>query len=321
MKMWRKLKRNKAVQCGFGLVIIVTLFHVFKKPKSAIKSKVNLSARSDQMLTLLVLVMTGPKNQDQRDAMRKTWLKASFGSSEVSHYFVIGTKQQPAEVLAVLDKEQAEHQDLLLLEDFQDAYERLTEKLALMLEWADKNLDFQFLFKADDDTYAILDTIVNELKSDKQNVNDLFWGYFYGRGRVKKSGPWKETSWKLCDYYLPYARGGGYVLSRPLVSFVAENWRQFQLYNSEDVSMGTWLAPLKLTRVHDIRFDTEYKSRGCKNKFIVCHKQTIANMYERHENLKLTGKLCQKETLLMNGYTYNWDVPPSQCCTRQKEIP
>lgn len=37
------------------------------------------------------------------------------------------------------------------------------------------------------------------------------------------SGKWKETDWFLCDNYLPYARGGGYVISRSIVDFVGKN--------------------------------------------------------------------------------------------------
>ena len=41
-----------------------------------------------------------------------------------------------------------------------------------------------------------------------------------------------------------------------LVGFIARSADMLQLYNSEDVSVGVWLAPVALNRVHDIRFDT-----------------------------------------------------------------
>ena len=80
----------------------------------------------------------------------------------------------------------------------------------------------------------------------------------------------------MSDTYLPYAQGGGYLISHDLVKFVVANVDRFQFYNSEvrikracfttnrahrllqDVSLGTWLAPLKITRQHDTRFDTEW---------------------------------------------------------------
>ena len=54
---------------------------------------------------------------------------------------------------------------------------------------------------------------------------------------------------------MPYALGGGYVLGRELVSFIAENARMLELYNSEDAAMGAWLGGFKVTRKHDTRWN------------------------------------------------------------------
>lgn len=45
-------------------------------------------------------------------------------------------------------------------------------------------------------------------------------------------------------------------------------------FRNEDVSVGALLAGLDLRYVHDPRFDTEFKSRGCNNEFIITHKQS-----------------------------------------------
>ena len=58
--------------------------------------------------------------------------------------------------------------------------------------------------------------------------------------------------------YVPYALGGGYVLGRELVSFIAENARMLELYNSEDAAMGAWLGGFKVTRKHDTRWDDRW---------------------------------------------------------------
>lgn len=85
--------------------------------------------------------------------------------------------------------------------------------------------------------------------------------------------------------------------------------------------LGTWLAPLQVNRVHDYRFDTEYRSRGCNNLHIVSHKQSTSDMYQKHAQLKENGKLCLQETHLHNSFIYNWDLPPTQCCKRISGIP
>ena len=57
--------------------------------------------------------------------------------------------------------------------------------------------------------------------------SDLYMGYFTGRARVKTTGQWSEPNWKLCDYYLPNARGGGYVLGKQLVDFIGDNYERY----------------------------------------------------------------------------------------------
>ena len=88
---------------------------------------------------------------------------------------------------------------------------------------------------------------------------------------------------------------------------------QLQLFNSEDASVGAWLAGTTATRWHDprcrdyssnsprmgwtfgyikkswvigwlCRFDTEWKSRGCSNKFLVTHKQ-VDSLEKKSSNL------------------------------------
>nr|CAJ84710.1 beta-1,3-galactosyltransferase 6 [Ciona savignyi] len=321
MSLKRQLKailKNWVFRLTITVVIIMALATILPEK---VKKMENNSVETKEHVFLLILIMTGPKNSDRRQAMRETWLQNT--NEDVKHYFVIGTNGLTSEIHNELSNEQKLYQDLLLFGQFEDGYAKLTEKLGLMLEWAHEIMKFKFMLKVDDDTFVRLDRILDDLKNDvdKYQPQYLYWGYFYGRSHVKQSGPWKEVNWKLCDYYLPYARGGGYVLSYNIVQYIAKNWRLFEQYLSEDVTLGAWVAPLKLTRLHDIRFDTEYKTRGCKNSFIVCHKQSIRDMKEKHRSLKETGNLCEKETNIFYGYNYNWSVPPSKCCLRSQSIP
>lgn len=95
-----------------------------------------------------------------------------------------------------------------------------------------------------------------------------------------------------------------------------------RLHKSEDVSVGLWLAPVaNIERKHDVRFDTEYRSRGCSNEYIITHKVSLEKMQALHERYQLTGELCKREERHRMSYHYNWTVPPSQCCNRQPGIP
>ncbi|XP_017290073.1 beta-1,3-galactosyltransferase 6 isoform X1 [Kryptolebias marmoratus] len=266
---------------------------------------------------LVVLITTGPKYTERRSIIRSTWLAKR--DSDVLAMFVVGTQGLSSEDLQNLNTEQGRHKDLLLLPDLRDSYENLTLKLLHMYSWLDQNVDFKFIFKADDDTFVRLDLLKDELKG--KEPSRLYWGFFSGRGRVKTAGKWRESSWELCDYYLPYALGGGYVLSADLVRYVHLNAGYFKTWQSEDVSLGAWLAPVDVRRMHDPRFDTEYKSRGCNNKYLVTHKQSLEDMLEKHQTLQRDGRLCKEEVKLRLSYVYDWSVPPSQCCQRKDGIP
>ncbi|NWI45926.1 B3GT6 galactosyltransferase, partial [Picathartes gymnocephalus] len=259
-----------------------------------------------------VVVMSGPKYSERRSIIRSTWMAAARRAPH-------GRLWSRFVELRSLELEQSRHRDLLLLPELRDSYENLTAKVLATYVWLDAHLDFQFALKADDDTFVRLDVLVEELRA--KEPRRLYWGFFSGRGRVKSGGKWKESAWLLCDYYLPYALGGGYVISADLVRYLRLSRDYLNLWQSEDVSLGVWLAPIDVKRVHDPRFDTEYKSRGCSNKYIVTHKQSIEDMLEKHQTLVKEGKLCKEEVKLRLSYMYDWGVPPSQCCQRKDGIP
>nr|XP_060614961.1 beta-1,3-galactosyltransferase 6 [Anolis sagrei ordinatus] len=268
---------------------------------------------------LAVLVASGPKYTERRSIIRSTWLSGGSRGRDVWARFAVGTGGLAGEELHALELEQSRHRDLLLLPELRDSYENLTAKVLAMYVWLDQHLDFRFVLKADDDTFVRLDVLLDELRG--KDPRRLYWGFFSGRGRVKSGGKWKENAWLLCDYYLPYALGGGYVLSADLVRYLRLSRDFLNLWQSEDVSLGAWLAPVDVRRLHDPRFDTEYKSRGCNNKYIVTHKQSIEDMLEKHQTLAKEGKLCKEEVKLRLSYIYDWSVPPSQCCQRKDGIP
>ncbi|KAK9721672.1 Galactosyltransferase [Popillia japonica] len=272
----------------------------------------------------------------------------------IKHYFVIGTLGLSNSQLAILKTEQIEYNDLLNLPIY-DSYSNLTEKVIKSFSWLtdqlDVGLDFKFILKCDDDSFVRLDNFIRELSHLeiiylKSYINDsytidhsssymtvnyqmnkfgpnisrgLYWGYFSGNARIKTKGKWKETEWILCDYYTPYALGGGYVLSKDLVIYLGRNADYLRYYNSEDISVGAWLSVVNnLVRIHDVRFDTQWIPRGCQNFFLISHNLSILKMEELYKNILHSGNLCKEEFLEYSHYLYNWSVPPSKCCSKIK---
>lgn len=179
---------------------------------------------------------------------------------KMKHYFVVGSLGLTIDEMLHLTSEQSQYNDILIVPMY-DNYINLTEKVMKSFVWLNEQLDyglnFKYVLKCDDDSFVRIDSLVHEieqieiiyLKSDfKQTLNFngnsspylrvnvqinndqverpnlmLYWGYFHGRAKIKTSGKWKETNWISCDYYLPYALGGGYVLSKDLVTYLAKN--------------------------------------------------------------------------------------------------
>lgn len=324
----------------------------------------------EPFLLLVILIVSAPSNFALRDTLRSTWLKLTpKDGKNTKHLFVIGTEDLLPDMARRVDQEQQIHGDLLLLPEVVDSYQNLTLKLTESLIFISSSLPFRYVLKCDDDTFVRVDAVLDELEERQARLKGkpssnsnpggetcFFWGFFDGRAKVNKKGKWKEEEYNLCDLYLPYALGGGYVISKKCSDFIVRNQAVLKTYSNEDVTVGTWLSViqhekkyllyffklsndfynfwstinfvyflliyiffLNLDR-HDIRFDTEYESRGCSNKYLVQHKITQAEMIERYQNLIKSGKLCAEEFRRRPSYEYDWTAPPSQCCKRNSTI-
>ena len=234
--------------------------------------------------------------------------------------FVVGLLHLEQAMRAQVLEEARLFDDMLLLHHLPDSYKNLTEKLRQALIWADHNvLSFDYLVKCDDDSFVQVDHLIAALKQMDCPKN-LYWGFFTGNAVPQSSGRWRELNWHLCPQYLPYAVGGGYILSRKLVSLVTRYSNQLVMYSNEDVAMGTWLAPYWISRRHDLRFNTESHSRGCNNHHIITHKEKVSTFISKRQSLLKNGTLCRIEREIRPGYHYNWTAPPELCCQKHRRL-
>lgn len=275
------------------------------------------------------------------------------------HYFVIGSMGLSSDQVLHLSAEQSQYNDILILplyDSYKNLTEKVLRSFEWLDGQFEYGLVYKYVLKCDDDTFVNLNSLLIEipkmeytlansnlqfplnLPPDKLNhfitinmqANDktanilvqnmsLYWGYFHGSAKVKTSGKWKESDWITCDRYVPYALGGGYMLSKNLVTFIGKNADYLRTFKSEDVSVGLWLSPINnVIRIHDIRFDTEWTTRGCKNYYLVTHSISPEDMANMHENLKNNKQLCVQEEEKRKYYLYDWSALPSQCCTLVK---
>lgn len=264
---------------------------------------------------LLVIILSSPGNKERRNVIRDTWANTHRKyRDKFLLYFILGHQELGHEVSTEIQEEKNRHKDIFSL-PLIDSYQTLTSKVLAALIQLNRNVQFKYLLKVDDDSYVQLPVLLDEL----QNSNfekELYWGFFDGRAPVQMHGKWAEKEYHLCDRYIPYALGGGYVLSQDLVQYIAQNAPVLQKFQNEDISIGTWLGPLKIHRIHDTRFDTEFKSRGCHNKYLVSHKQSVEDFKSKHYSLESKGQLCEQEKQQRVSYEYNWNTVPSKCCIR-----
>eukprot|EP00088_Acartia_fossae_P055313 TRINITY_DN64199_c0_g1_i1.p1 TRINITY_DN64199_c0_g1~~TRINITY_DN64199_c0_g1_i1.p1 ORF type:complete len:318 (+),score=16.30 TRINITY_DN64199_c0_g1_i1:57-1010(+) len=269
----------------------------------------------DDDAELLVFVLSAPGNLARRNAVRETWLSGL--QSDVRGYFVIGIEGLPQPTLNALEDENQEFGDLVLLH-MKDSYDKLSEKVLRMLEYADEHFTARLFMKCDDDTFVNTRALVKEMRKNAYKSPRIYWGYFDGRAPIKQTGKWAEAEYNLCDRYIPYAVGGGYILGWDLLKHIVRMGGMLATFKNEDVSIGTWLAGAQIIKIHDERFDTEWKSRGCSNNHLVTQNKSPEMMRAMWARITTGQTLCKKETVLRKSYAYDWNVPPSKCCTNTR---
>ena len=271
-------------------------------------------------LHLVVLILSAPGGVMRRNAIRGTWLH-DFRSSRlrVTAKFLVGLRSLSRNRVSNLPTEETTFGDMLFLRDLEDVYSNLSTKVLMGLKWAHKSTTFDFVIKTDDDSYVRIEKVAAALK--KTNCEErLYWGYFMGHAFPELTGKWAETQWFHCPHYLPYAMGGGYVLSWRTVQAIVRFSDRLKLYSNEDVAVGSWLAPYRLNRKHDLRFNVESLSHGCSNMYLISHKERVRMLYEKYTSLLRNKTLCSLEKEIRPAYQYNWTVSPLDCCIRQKGL-
>ena len=175
---------------------------------------------------LLIIVLSSPTNKERRSIIRETWANThKTVRDNYLMYFILGHQELSAEIAQDLQDEKSQYKDILALPLF-DSYQTLTAKVLAAFVQLNRNVKFKYLLKVDDDSYVQLPVLIDELKNSNFE-KELYWGFFDGRAPVQSKGKWVEKDYKLCDRYIPYALGGGYVISQVSLNFFKLNLNIF----------------------------------------------------------------------------------------------
>ena len=156
-------------------------------------------ALKSQSTFLVILIISHPKNIERRTAIRQTWINIPDRNirKELLPLFVVGNENLSEEVSKKLEEERNGNKDLLVL-PIQETYTTLTQKILESFVQIERNVNFSFLLKVDDDSFVNLAIMVDELKNSNYNKG-LYWGFFDGRAPIQKTEKWAEMDYVLCD--------------------------------------------------------------------------------------------------------------------------
>ncbi|KAK3285393.1 hypothetical protein CYMTET_7002, partial [Cymbomonas tetramitiformis] len=218
-------------------------------------------------LLLLVGILSAPGNKGRRDAIRETWFKYAHrgegytlrmdSCNEVlwDARFIIG---RPVDISpwrtgelhkVALEKEMAEHGDLINLEAHPDNYYSITQKTLGIFAFArDMYEKVDFVLKTDDDSYVKIDLWL-ELMLRKSAVRS-YLGKFHPFVPIReKDHKWFVSEEEYPDERVPgpeYGMGCGYALSLDLIEHILERYEKALVkpFFLEDVNTALMLEDL-----------------------------------------------------------------------------
>jgi len=243
---------------------------------------------------LLIMVPVLPKSFHSREVIRNTWYKGLRDSKDVMLRFAIGTAGLvDINVVNKLATENRTFGDLIYFDKHKESKMALTEKTLLMMQWADCNVQFSYFLKCDDETFVFIDKLIAELKK-RPLATRLYYGLIRNNSKPHQSGPWADKKWKLGSTYLPYALGGGYILSSDLIKLIVENIDYLQWHPNEDTAVGSWLAPYKIELRNDklicVSFGEWRPDDGCPKNQVI----HIFNNIERSKQDEIMSTLMNE---------------------------
>ena len=234
---------------------------------------------------LFIMVPTRPTDTESRQLVRDTWFEGFQNNSDVTLRFAIGNSNlEPAKRLEYI-KENETYRDIIFI-DAPEGTDALTNKTLSLFIWTYRHVKYKYFMKCDDDTYVFIMALIDELKKRPTDTK-----FYYGRiassnkptrGKVK----WADNDWDLAPYYIPFALGGGYILSYDLIALLSKQSPHLKWHINEDTAVGAWLSAFDMERRTDDRFCYWWKREfvlGCKCYKSHCSKwPVLVFMFHAH---------------------------------------
>ncbi|CAI9739779.1 beta-1,3-galactosyltransferase 5-like [Octopus vulgaris] len=283
------------------------------------------------LCSFVILIISAPRNVEQRMAIRQTWcqppnssmhtgdwlgLKLDAGTRNVwgnrDHtsdsrrwqcVFLIGRTSDAKTELAI-QQEMETHKDILL-GSYIDTYRNLTLKVFHGFYWVHNSCKPNFVLKTDDDCfvntaliYHLLTHSNNELVKKKLYVGDINLTLQKRIVLRHTASKWKVKKTEYNEpYYPPYASGLGYILSADVIAEMLDISKYFTPFPNEDAFVGMVLNFLGITPINSQRF-TSLPSGWTICNFLyllVIHNIAAASQKTLQNKTNLAPLMCKRQ--------------------------
>ena len=238
-----------------------------------------LFCRTTKTPLLLILVLSYVGNFEHRQALRQEWVRSTFymksdfiAARPWAYAFVVGRpKARTAEVMNTIDLERCQYKDVLTVDVLEDYYNLTLKKMEALQYLVKSDMDFEAVFKTDDDAYVniqlILEWLPDALSRAYKKSNSSVRLFYAG---VCPLDGWPirdiKSKWYLSpkeyapEYFPPFCFGAAYFLSQDLVKAMLKLHDLKKAFKLEDVHSSLLINDTGLVPAdHVVNLDRIYK--------------------------------------------------------------
>ncbi|KAK3587722.1 hypothetical protein CHS0354_042514 [Potamilus streckersoni] len=207
-----------------------------------------------QEIDLIIFIFTTHQRQQERNAIRQTWLNyTNKNTANIRYSFLLG--EVPDENLRKLVEEENKIHNDIIKEDFVDTYQNLTYKTMMAFKYAVTKCSYaKFVMKTDDDMWINIPGLLKVIKRENKTLQSAVSGACH-----HVAGPIRDPSSKWYasfrsyphDSYPGFCSGTGYVTSMNVARKVFEISKNVPFFHLEDVYVAICIRKLRY-RLHPI---------------------------------------------------------------------